>query len=127
MKKALRPGGVIASYCRAYPFLSALLQNGFSVMETPPFGRRRGGTLALLPPLPSPELFLPAGNIPLTEKDRNIALCSSSGIPYSDPELSSSREEILKRRKETVLEKRREGMPKWFREKKISGRQGMEN
>ena len=127
MKNVLRPGGAILSYCRAYPFLSALLQNGFSVMETPPFGRRRGGTLALLPPLPSPDLLRAAGNIPLTEKDRNIALCSASGIPYSDPELNSSREEILKRRKETVLEKRREGMPKWFREKKRSTDRQSEN
>ena len=120
MREILSPSGMIATYCRAYPFIYALLKNDFQVFETHAYGRRHGGTLAFAGkiPLPRPQsesnenLF-----IPLSEKDQHIALDSTAGLPYCDPALSSSRQDILQMRKEEVEKKRKEGMPKWYKGK----------
>ena len=118
MKKSLSPSGMIATYCRAYPFIHALLKNDFQVFETEAYGRRHGGTLALCKNAPLPSLNTEENtNTPLSEKDLHIALDSTAGIPYRDKTLSSSRNEILEERKKEVEEKRREGMPKWYKGK----------
>ena len=118
MKKSLSPFGMIATYCRAYPFIHALLKNDFRVFETEAYGRRHGGTLALCKNAPLPLQNTEENtNIPLSEKDLHIALDSTAGIPYRDPGLVISRAEILRMRKNEVETKRREGMPKWYKGK----------
>ncbi len=107
LKERLKPDGFLASYCGAYPFKGALLELGFHLYESTPFGRRRGGTVAaqdtapLLPPLP--------------EKDILIATKSTAGTPYRDPLLRWTRDEILKDRVEHVARLRAGGMPKWYK------------
>ena len=107
LKRILKPDGVLATYSSAYPFLGALLKNGFSVAESTPFGRKRGGIVASLRRLE----HLPA----LREKDRRIALESTAGTPYRDPSLDWSREQILSDHAARVMALRASGVPKWFR------------
>lgn len=107
LKRRLKPDGSLATYSCAYPVCGALLKNGFRLYVTEPFGRKRGGLLAALTPWDRLD--------GLAEKDLLITTRSTAGTPYSDPELNGSREEILRRHAETVTERRRSGMPKWFR------------
>ena len=88
----------------------------FNVLETEAYGRRHGGTLALVSP-PLPPESENSNSVPLTEKDLHIALDSTAGIPYRDPDLISERKIIQEERVKEVLEKRKAGMPKWYREK----------
>ena len=107
LKKRLNPDGLLATYSSAYPVCGALLQHGFRLYNSEPFGRKRGGLLAAL----SPQSHL----APLSEKDHLITTRSTAGTPYSDPGLDSTREQILKRHIQTVSERRKQGIPKWFR------------
>ena len=103
----MKPAGVLATYSSAYPVCGALLQNGFQVYMSEPFGRKRGGLLASLTPQ--------TGLIPLPEKDFLITTRSTAGTPYADPALSASRETILRNHAARISELRKLGMPKWFR------------
>ena len=107
LKQHMKPDGVLATYSSAYPVCGALLQNGFLLYATKPFGRRRIGLLAALAPQEN--------RIPLPEKELLITTKSTAGTPYSDPGLNSRREEILHRRAITTAGLRRQGVPKWFR------------
>ena len=107
LKKRLKPDGLLATYSTAYPVCGALLQNGFQLYNSAPFGRKRGGLLAAL----TPQSHL----APLSEKDHLITTKSTAGTPYSDPGLDSTREQILARHAETISERRKQGIPKWFR------------
>ena len=103
----MNPRGRLATYSSAYPFLGALLQNGFRIYESIPFGRRRGGILAS--PEESNDLT------PLREKDRMIALHSTAGVPYRDPEHTWDRAQILEDHAQRVAGLRAAGMPKWYK------------
>ena len=107
LKERLKPDGFLASYCGAYPFKGALLELGFHLYESTPFGRRRGGTVAALDTAP----LLP----PLPEKDILIATKSTAGTPYRDPLLRWTRDEILQDRVEHVARLRASGTPKWYK------------
>ena len=107
LKARMKPDGMLATYSSAYPVCGALLQNGFLLYNSEPFGRKRGGLLAAL----KEQTHLPA----LAEKDYLITTESTAGTPYSDPGLKSTREEILTRHAAMVSERRKQGMPKWFR------------
>lgn len=107
LKDRLKPDGLLASYCGAFPFKGALLKLGFHLYESKPFGRRKGGTVAALDANP----VLP----PLPEKEILIATKSTAGTPYRDPLLRWSREEILRDRVEHVAALRTRGMPKWYK------------
>lgn len=109
LKDRLKPDGLLASYCGAYPFKGALLELGFHLYESKPFGRRRGGTVAALDSAP----FLP----PVPEKDVLIATKSTAGTPYRDPLLRWTRDEILRDRVEHVAKLRSRGVPKWYKDK----------
>ncbi len=103
----LADDGILATYSSAYPLFGALIGAGLQVYRPEPFGRRRPGTAASrLAGLPLPEL---------SEKDRNITLKSTAGVPYRDPGLASGRDAIFSRRKEEVALLRRDGMPKWYK------------
>ena len=108
LKKRLKPDGLLATYSTAYPVCGALLQNGFLLYNSEPFGRKRGGLLAAL----QEQTHLPA----LAEKDHQITTRSTAGTPYSDPSLNGTREEILRRHAENVSGRRKQGIPKWFRQ-----------
>ncbi len=103
----LAPGGVLTSYCSAFPFRGALLRSGLQVGESVPFGRRRGGTVAAFDPA-----LLP---LPLPEKERGIICRSTAGTCYRDPSLTGTREELFARRERLVRRLRSRGVPKWFK------------
>jgi SAM-dependent methyltransferase len=104
LRRVLKPDGVIVTYSSAYPLRGAFLRLGFKVRETAAFGRRRGGTAASL-----------RGSDALSEKERNIILKSTAGIPYRDPGLGNTPERILRARERLVKRLRARGVPKWFK------------
>jgi tRNA U34 5-methylaminomethyl-2-thiouridine-forming methyltransferase MnmC len=85
----LKKNGLILTYTSAAPVRSALLKAGFQVGEGPSLGRR-GGTIA------SPSIRMIPTSLSMDD-ERMIAL-SDAGIPFRDPELNSSAEEIFERR-----------------------------
>ncbi len=105
LKRVLHSGGVLVTYSSAFPVRGALLQLGFAVGETEPFGRKRGGTIAALDP----------GLIatPLPAKDRAIILTSTAGVPYADRALAATKAQILQFRDRTIRRLRQRGVPKW--------------
>ncbi|MEN4007306.1 MAG: MnmC family methyltransferase [Methanobacteriaceae archaeon] len=90
LRNLLKDDGIILTYTSAAPVRSAMVQVGLYVGEGPLFGRKSGGTIA-------------SKNSETIEKslsmddERMIAL-SDAGIPFRDPKLNSSSEEIIKRR-----------------------------
>lgn len=105
LKRVLKPDGVITTYSSAYPVLGAFLQLGFGVAETKAFGRRRGGIIAQR-----------SGINELADKNSNIILKSTAGIPWRDPGLCHSTTQIKSLRQRIVNKLRKRGIPKWFKE-----------
>ncbi|MBO5680795.1 MAG: TIGR01212 family radical SAM protein [Lentisphaeria bacterium] len=104
----LKEDGIITTYSSAYPLFGAMHEAGLNIYRPEPFGRRRPGTAASRLDL--------SGTLPeLSEKDRNITLKSTAGVPYRDPGLASTREQIFDLRKEEVARLRAAGMPKWYK------------
>jgi tRNA U34 5-methylaminomethyl-2-thiouridine-forming methyltransferase MnmC len=85
----IKKNGLILTYTSAAPVRSALLEAGFHVGEGPSLGRR-GGTMA------SPSISMISK--PLSIHDERMIALSDAGIPFRDPELDRSAEEILIRR-----------------------------
>ena len=111
LKDALKTAsGRLATYSSAYPVVGALLQCGFSLYSSEPFGRKKGGLIASLDPEDSTR------GTPLEEKDLRIATKSTAGTPYRDPALNAKRKEILARHKEEISRLRAQGIPKWYRD-----------
>lgn len=88
LARVIKDDGILTTYTSAAPVRSAMIEAGFHISEGPRFGRKRGGTIASPKPI--------EGSIPWDD-ERMIAL-SDAGIPYRDPNLDDSREEIVKRR-----------------------------
>lgn len=90
LRNLLKDDGVILTYTSAAPVRGAIVQAGLYVGEGPQFGRKSGGTIA-------------SRNFEMIEKslskndERMIAL-SDAGVPFKDPELNGSSDEIIKRR-----------------------------
>ena len=102
----LAPEGVIISYCAAQPFRGALLRAGLHIGETPPYGRKKGGTIASFTPFFAE----------LDARSVGIILHSTAGTPYRDRTLSGSAESILRNREKLVHRLRRMGVPKWYKD-----------
>ena len=85
----IKKNGLILTYTSAAPVRSALMKAGFQVGEGPSLGRR-GGTMA------SPSISMIPKSLNMDD-ERMIAL-SDAGIPFRDPGLYSSAEEIFERR-----------------------------
>ena len=85
----------------------ALYKAGFKVGETPSFGRKRGGTVAV------------KGNVgnftELPEKEQHIIFDSTAGTPYSDPELNKPGKWLIEHRKNMIEKLRKRGVPKWYK------------
>ncbi len=104
LRRILKTDGVIVTYSSAYPLRGAFLRLGFSVQETAAFGRKRGGTAARL-----------RGDTTLPEKELNIILKSTAGVPYRDPGLNRPPEQIRQLRERLVKKLRARGVPKWYK------------
>jgi uncharacterized protein len=104
----LDPNGTIATYSSAYPVRGAMLKAGLTVSESRAFGRRRGGTVAAF----STNAFI---GTPLPEKEVDVILKSTAGVPYYDRGLTSSTKAIFKYRNNLVSKLRQHGIPKWYK------------
>jgi len=98
---------MLLTYSSAPGIRGALFKAGFTVGETPSFGRKRGGTIAVrgradhLSELP--------------EKEKHIIFDSTAGTPYSDPGLNHSAEWMILHRKKLLEKLRKHGVPKWYK------------
>jgi hypothetical protein len=97
----------IMAYSSAYPVISSFLQLGFDLRVSEPYGRKRPGLAACLGGCEDLSV--------IPEKDRNIALRSTAGVPWRDPDLKSTRDQIRAAKAEETARLRKEGMPKWFK------------
>ena len=104
----LKPDGVLTTYSSAYPLFGAILEAGLHLYRSEPFGRKRPGTVAA-------KCDLSGRLAPLAQKDADITLRSTAGVPYRDPGLCTERDTIFSIRKEEVSRLRADGMPKWFK------------
>lgn len=90
LKNLLKDDGVILTYTSASPVRSAMVHAGLQVGEGPVFGRKSGGTVASK----NPEIIEKL----LSDNDERMIALSDAGVPFRDPELNGSSDEIRKRR-----------------------------
>lgn len=90
LKNLLKDNGVVLTYTSAAPVRSAMIHAGLYIGEGPSFGRRSGGTIASN----NPEIIEKS----LSENDERMVALSDAGIPFRDPELDGSSDEIRNRR-----------------------------
>ncbi|MDF7825759.1 TIGR01212 family radical SAM protein [Pontiellaceae bacterium B12227] len=95
LKRVMKPDAVLLTYCAAIPVRAGLMEAGFSVGETDPVGRQRGGTLAALRE-ENIELPLPGHEIRMIRE-------TTRGLPYRDPFGVWTNKEILRARQENIL------------------------
>ena len=91
-KRVIKEDGIVATYTSSAPIRSAFIEAGFYIGQGPIFGRKQGGTLA------SPNPLMLDTSLPKNDEIR-IAL-SDVGIPFRDPNLNNSSEDILDKRTE---------------------------
>ena len=99
--KKMEDDSVLISYSSSIPFRSALVEAGFIISEGNSVGRKRGITIAYKNPSPDRKIR----RIPLTD-ERLIAI-STVGVPYRDPNLDLTHEEIVKNRNLERMELKR--------------------
>lgn len=85
----LKEDGVILTYTSAAPVRHALLDAGLEIGEGPTLGRS-GGTIASYSLVKIPKS--------LTSADERMIALSDAGIPYRDPDLNLSANEIIENR-----------------------------
>ncbi len=90
LKNLLKDDGVILTYTSASPVRSAMVHAGLHVGEGPLFGRKSGGTVA------SKEAEIIEKS--LSDNDERMIALSDAGIPFRDPGLNGSSDDIKKRR-----------------------------
>ncbi|WP_409198716.1 MnmC family methyltransferase [Methanobrevibacter acididurans] len=92
-RRVIKQDGLIATYTSSSPVRSAFIKNGFHVGLGPIYGRKQGGTLA------SPSSFMLTESIP---KDDEIKIALSDvGIPFHDPNLNGSTQEVTENRQKS--------------------------
>ena len=91
-KRVIKEDGIVATYTSSAPIRAAFIEAGFYIGQGPIFGRKQGGTLA------SPNPLMLDTSLPKNDEIR-IAL-SDVGIPFRDPNLNNSSEDILEKRTE---------------------------
>lgn len=87
-----KEGAVLTTYSSAPQIRTALLEAGFSVGKGPGMGKKREGTVAS------------KGDVimPLCREEIAALGLSKQSVPYRDPDMSSSMEDIIRRRKEEM-------------------------
>ena len=110
--RVMRNDGALLTYSSAPTVRGGLFKAGFTVGETPSFGRKRSGSIAFIN-IPQ------EGFVPLSEKEKHIIFDSTAGVPYSDCSLNAAPEKILSQHKKLLERLRRRGVPKWYREKTV--------
>ncbi len=93
-RKLLSPSGLLLTYSAAAAVRGGLVEAGFHLAKTPALGAKGGGTLAYLG-----TGFSEVPGEPLNALEQAY-LTTRAGLPYCDPGLGSTREEILRLRKQ---------------------------
>ena len=91
-KRVIKDDGIIATYTSSAPVRAAFIEAGFHIGLGPIFGRKQGGTLTS----PNPSML----DTSLLKNDEIRIALSDVGIPFRDPNLSNSSEDILNKRQE---------------------------
>ena len=97
LRACMKVGSIWVSYTSSLPVRKALKLLGFGISSTRPVGRKKGGTKAIL-----------GGNEFLDEREKEKLNTSPYAVPFEDPDLSASRQEILIRYLVRVFAKQRE-------------------
>jgi len=97
-RRVIKDNGIVATYTSSAPVRAGFIDAGFYIGLGPIFGRKQGGTLAS----PNPEML----DYSLPRNDEVRIALSDVGIPFRDPGLDGSSEEILERRTEERHEAR---------------------
>ncbi|PIE59647.1 MAG: TIGR01212 family radical SAM protein [Desulfobulbus propionicus] len=95
--RLLKNDGVLLTYCAAIPVRSGMMEAGFLIGETEPFGRTRGGTLAA-----KQRSFI---TLPIPKRDRFL-MKGIRGTPYRDPSGTRENKEILRAREMEILRRK---------------------
>ena len=106
----MRNDGALLTYSSAPTVRGGLFKAGFTVGETPSFGRKRSGSIAFIN-MPQ------EGFVPLSEKEKHIIFDSTAGTPYSDPGLNNTAARMIEYRKKIIERLRKRGIPKWYKNK----------
>jgi len=106
--KMLNPHGRIITYSSAAAVRGAFKECGLVVRKSAPLGGKSGGTVAFLA---EKEGIIDKHFILDLDDDESRRLESRSSIPYRDPNLNSTREEINSRR---ILEIQQSQLPKCY-------------
>ncbi len=101
--KRMKREGFWLTYSAALPVRRALYELGLKIFDVKPVGRRSPGTAATFSGAPSDERVYP-----VPEKDFRRILRSPRAVPFRDPSLLASREEILKRWESEVSQRVKE-------------------
>ena len=91
-RRVIKDDGIIATYTSSAPVRAAFIEADFYIGLGPIFGRMQGGTLAS----PNPEML----DYSLPKNDEIRIALSDVGIPFRDPGLNNSSEDILDARTE---------------------------
>lgn len=105
LSRCLAPTGLLATYSCAAAVRNALKLAGLQIASSVPVGRRAPGTLASFQVMDFPPLSL-------AEQEH---LLTQAGIPYRDPQLQDSAEQIQARRRQEQQESGRESTSSWKR------------
>lgn len=90
IKNKLKPNGIILTYSSALSVLAALKRNGFYLYQTEAVGRKRKGILA--------SNIKNDNLLDIRREDQILLEESKGGIPYRDPKLCESSNQIIARR-----------------------------
>ena len=90
LKNLLNNDGVILTYTSAAPVRAAMIHAGLYIGEGPLFGRKSGGTIASK----DPEVI----ERQLSANDERMIALSDAGIPFRDPKLNGSSDELIEKR-----------------------------
>ena len=91
-RRVIKDNGIVATYTSSSPVRMGFIESDFYVSLGPIFGRFQGGTLAS----PSPKNLTKS----LPKNDEIKMALSDVGIPFRDPDLNLSSQEILDNRTE---------------------------
>lgn len=93
----LKADGLLATYSSSAAARNALKAAGLNIGSTPPVGRRSPGTVACKETLQNPSLTY-VNSLPLSAQELEH-LSTRAAIPYRDPNLRDSAEQIILQRK----------------------------
>lgn len=106
----LKPDGYIVTYSCASAVRSAWQELGLCLWAVEPLGRKSPGTIASFC-----KEVIPKRSRPLTAQEYAI-LQTRAGIPYRDPQLQDTAEQIIQRRQQEQKQSDRQTSSQWLKQ-----------